>query len=259
VSDEQAKAVQEVAKTTGEIVKAAGGVGTYLTRVLGSVPENLLGLAVGDWLEHKRRRHLRTLELNTARILESVDAERITEPNPALLLPLLQSAADEAEPELQEMWAALLANAMLDDRRRVRADYIETLKQMSPIDAAVLAEMSRGEDEALRDWIKKDSSYGHISEQVLRKNAMMNAPMTSRDEIEDLRRQAMNFFNLGPSVLISDKFRGIEALPRGYQVSIESLLRHGCVQVSGSLQQHFAFLTAFGRGLLEACSMPATL
>jgi hypothetical protein len=43
MSDEQAKAVQEVAKTTGEIVKAAGGVGSYLARVFGSIPTICLG------------------------------------------------------------------------------------------------------------------------------------------------------------------------------------------------------------------------
>jgi hypothetical protein len=42
-----------VAKTTGEIVRAAGGMGAYLGRVLGSIPDNLLGLVAGDWLERK--------------------------------------------------------------------------------------------------------------------------------------------------------------------------------------------------------------
>src|ERR1700722_2544443 len=143
MSDEQAKAVQEVAKTTGDIVKAAGGLGSYLARVFGSIPDNLLGLVVGDWLEHKRRRHLRLLEVNTARLLEDdVGSERITEPNPAILIPLLQSAADESEPELQAMWAALLANAMLDGGLQVRPDYIEVLRKLAPLDVLMLERLA---------------------------------------------------------------------------------------------------------------------
>ena len=84
MSDPQAKAVAEVAKTTAEVVKAAGAIGAYLDRVFGSIPDNLLGLAVGDWLQHKRRRHLAQLEDNTARILEGIASERLTEPSPSL-------------------------------------------------------------------------------------------------------------------------------------------------------------------------------
>jgi len=67
--DEQAKAI-------GAVVKVAGGIGKYLANVVGSIPEDLLGLVVGDWLQHKRRRHLAVLTENTRRILESVEVER---------------------------------------------------------------------------------------------------------------------------------------------------------------------------------------
>jgi hypothetical protein len=68
MSDEEAKAIQEVAKATVVVVKVAGDAGSYLARVLDSIPDDLLGLVVGDWLKHKRRRHLGVLEVNTKRI-----------------------------------------------------------------------------------------------------------------------------------------------------------------------------------------------
>jgi hypothetical protein len=136
MSDE-ARAVAEVAKTTGEIVKAAGGVGSYLARVFASIPDNLLGLMVGDWLDHKRRRHLAELEANTARILEGIAADRLTEPSPSILIPLLQAAVDEGRRELQALWAAQLANAMVDGGKRVRRDYFEAVRQMEPVDVLV--------------------------------------------------------------------------------------------------------------------------
>ncbi len=134
---DEARAVAEVAKTTGEIVQAAGGIGAYLARVFGSIPENLLNLMVGDWLEHKRRRHLADLEERTARHLEGIATERLTEPSPSVLIPLLQAAVDEGRPALQALWAALLANAMVDGGKRVRRDYFEAVRQMEPVDALV--------------------------------------------------------------------------------------------------------------------------
>jgi hypothetical protein len=209
MSDEQAKAVQEVAKTTTEIVKAAGGVGSYLARILGSVPENLLGLVVGDWLEHKRRRHLKLLEVNTARLLETIEIERITEPNPARLIPLLQAAADEAEPELQAMWAALMANAMLDGGTKVRHDYIEVLRTLSPRDALVVKEMD--------EFTRRQTSIPDPGEGL-----PLSPFLPEADAIE----------------------------PR---ISIETLARHDCIALH-IRQTHF-LMTAFGRGLLDACTV----
>jgi hypothetical protein len=146
VMTDEAKAVAEVAKTAGEVVKAAEGLGSYLARVLGSIPDNLLGLAGGDWLEHKRRRHIAILEDNTARLLEGIritEPQRLTEPSPSVLIPLLQAAVDESRPELQELWAALLANAMLDGGKRVRRDYFEAVRKMEPVDAMVLDMVGR--------------------------------------------------------------------------------------------------------------------
>ena len=134
-----------MAKTTGEIVKAAGGLGSYLARVFQSVPDNVLGLMVGDWLDHKRRRHLAVLEANTAHILEGIAADRLTEPSPSVLIPLLQAAVDEGRPELQALWAALLANAMVDGGRKVRRDFFDAVKAMEPADALVLDAMNRPE------------------------------------------------------------------------------------------------------------------
>ena len=148
---DEAHAVAEVAKTTGEIVKAAGGMGSYLARVVGSIPEDLSGLLVGDWLGHKRRRHVAVLEADTTRLLEGIAAERLSEPSPSILIPLLQAAVDESREELQALWAALLANAMVDDGKRVRRDYLEALRQMEPVDALVIDVISRNPNRGSSD------------------------------------------------------------------------------------------------------------
>jgi hypothetical protein len=53
-----------------------------------------------------------------------------------VVLPLLKAAADEQRPELQELWAGLLASALQQDGgRRVRRAFFDTLAQMEPVDA----------------------------------------------------------------------------------------------------------------------------
>ncbi len=137
ITDEQSKAVAEMAKTSGEVVKAAGGLGAYLGKVVGSI-QDILGLVGGDWLHHKRQRHVAVLQVNTQRILEGVAPDRLTEPSPSVIIPLLQAAVDEGRPELQAMWAALMANAMLEGGRKVRRDYFDAVRRMEPVDALYL-------------------------------------------------------------------------------------------------------------------------
>jgi len=69
-------------------------------------------------------------------------------PSPSVVLPLLIGAADESRPELQDLWAALLASALQPDGgNRVRRAFFETLKAMEPDDARLfkaLAERGPG-------------------------------------------------------------------------------------------------------------------
>ena len=54
---EGARAVQEVAKTTGKALDAAQEGGAYLSRMLGTVPEDVVGLLGGDLLRQYRIRN----------------------------------------------------------------------------------------------------------------------------------------------------------------------------------------------------------
>jgi hypothetical protein len=138
LGDEHAKALAASAEFGTEAIKAGEKVGSYLVRVIGGIPENLVGLAVGDWLEHMRRRNLARLEANTARILEQIDRSRLIEPSPSVLIPLLQAAVDESRGELQQIWANLLARLMTDRENKVRRAYFEVLNQMEPLDVTIL-------------------------------------------------------------------------------------------------------------------------
>lgn len=143
MTSEEARAVAETMKLGQELTKAGVASGGYLARTFGSIPGDLLGIAGGDWLAHQRRRNLHRLEMRTEALLEGVPVGRRTAPSPSLLIPLLQGAADESREGLQEMWAALLARAMIDDGRAVRRAFFETVRAMEPEDAAVLVALGQ--------------------------------------------------------------------------------------------------------------------
>jgi hypothetical protein len=137
VSDDEAQAAKEIAKTGGRLIDAAVGVGGFLRQTLGTIPEDMIGLAGGDWVHEQRRRNKGKITAKTERMLDGVARERITEPSVSVVLPLLEAAADETREDLQELWAALLANAMLNGGKRVRRMFFEIVRRMEPNDAVV--------------------------------------------------------------------------------------------------------------------------
>jgi hypothetical protein len=51
---------------------------------------------------------------------------------------LIAGAQEESRPELMELWARLLANAMDPNLNSVRQSFIEAVKKMDPVDAVVV-------------------------------------------------------------------------------------------------------------------------
>jgi hypothetical protein len=143
MSGEETKAVTEVAKAAGEFAKAGGkvvdasaGFGNWLSETIGTIPEDLLGIAGGDWLHEQRKRNLLSLQAKTAEIRKRINAGPPQEPSVSVVLPLLKAASDEARPELQELWAGLLASSFQSDGgQKVRRAFFETLSKMEPPDA----------------------------------------------------------------------------------------------------------------------------
>jgi Abortive infection alpha len=137
VSDEEAKAAQEVARIIPRTLDTVERAGTFLvTNTVATIVTNIVGMGA-DWSAEARKRNLGRLQEKTARILDGVAKERLSEPSLSVVKPLLEAAADEGREELQALWAALLANALIDGGKRVRRDYFEAVRQMEPADALV--------------------------------------------------------------------------------------------------------------------------
>ena len=145
VSDPEAKAIEATANATTALagivsngLNMASAVGGYVFKIVGTLPEDLIGLAGADYVSQQRRRNLARMAQKTARIIEETKAPELTEPSASLVVPLLQAAADENREELQDLWAALLARAMTGGGRRIRRQFFAILRDMEPSDAVVL-------------------------------------------------------------------------------------------------------------------------
>ena len=139
MTDEQAKALAAGSQFGATVVTEIGNLARYAGWILGTTPADIVGLAIGTSL---RAVHILIAAKLDQLVHKKLEQWGVKEPqgvSPSLGLPLLRGAYDESRPELQELWATLIAAAM-DPKRagRVRLSFIETLKQFDPLDALVL-------------------------------------------------------------------------------------------------------------------------
>lgn len=141
---ETAKAVQEVAKTTGKALDAAQAGGAYLARMLGTAPEDVVGLLGADLLRQYRIRNWHRISQKAFDKLDRRGVEQMEPLSAKVIVPLLEAASEESDETLQDMWANLLANGM-DPNRNVspRRVFIETLSKFEPPDVVILLHMGK--------------------------------------------------------------------------------------------------------------------
>lgn len=141
---EASKAVQQASKTGKAVVDAASDLGKWTAKVLGTVPEDMVGLALGDYLRELRIRNMDRIRRKTEDIPK---ARGIDEPDPIApkhAIPIFEAASEETDETLQNLWARLLANAM-DPNRDVHLlrVLIDTLGKFESIDALVLEHIAK--------------------------------------------------------------------------------------------------------------------
>ena len=152
---ETAKAVQEVAKTGRALIEPGTDLAKYVARVLGTIPEDVVGFLVGDPL-HELRQHTLTGILRA--VFEKLRKRGVETAKPIRPGPgkeAFEAASLETDETLQDMWAELLANAMDPNKdTSLRRVFIETLKQFEPIEALVLQKIAQSEREAGLDVLR---------------------------------------------------------------------------------------------------------
>lgn len=137
--EEEAKAAQEVAKTTGKAIDAAREAGGFIARFVSGPLEQGIGI-FEDRLRYMRwERQIRLMQ-RTQDFLRRVGLSAPTRPVPLkLLIPIMQGASLEENDDLQDRWAALLVNAAnANFRSEVRRSYGVILEQLTPLDVQIL-------------------------------------------------------------------------------------------------------------------------
>jgi abortive infection alpha-like protein len=136
---EAAKAVQEVAKTTGKVIDAATRVGGFLSKVVGNAAVEV-GATIQDWAIFQRYKNLLRLQDKVEAIHASrkLEGKSIPVP-PRFAIPLLQAASQEDDDSIQDLWAGLIANAT-DPQRHLdlKRVFIDILNSLEPLDTRLL-------------------------------------------------------------------------------------------------------------------------
>ncbi|WP_200930140.1 Abi-alpha family protein [Methylobacterium sp. Leaf86] len=137
--DEEAKAVQEVAKASGEAIKAARDAGGFISRFIAAPLETASDI-LNDKLRYARWERQQRLVIRGKQFLAEAG---LSEPNRRLPLnfavPLLEAATLEEDDELQDAYARLLVNAAnLDSGIELRRTFISILENLNSLDVKIL-------------------------------------------------------------------------------------------------------------------------
>lgn len=201
--EEEAKAVQEVAKTARKGLEVTEKFGNFLGKVMGQGFAHL-GAAFSDWAQAYRYENL----LKLMDKIDSIHKERKIEGKaipmlPKHAIPILEQASLEDNDDVRLLWAGLIANATDPNKRfEIRKLYIEIISSLDPIDVYILNYLS---DESL------DEKYGMLTGENL------NAELISENikkNMEDIKISLSNLFRHG--LIIDSWEQTLDSLDRGY-------------------------------------------
>jgi hypothetical protein len=146
LEDEEAKAVQEIAKVAGKGFDLLGKAGESVGRLFGVAIDHLAA-GMGDKAALWRYK-------NMLKISDEVDdihkargmAGKVIPLPPEFALPILEAASLEVEQEVQSLWAGLIANATDPGKAyKPKKVFVETLRGMQGLDAVILKTLANNE------------------------------------------------------------------------------------------------------------------
>lgn len=142
---EGAGAAEEIAKTAGKAIDAGRELGGWFEGKTGAALEHSIGWAFTDHIrrsraiqEHRHRERLQVLALETQKRLMVLGAEILRGVPETTAVPLIEAAALEADPDLQILWANLLASALSGDENDDLRNFVGILRELRTVDALAL-------------------------------------------------------------------------------------------------------------------------
>ena len=139
--NESAKAVQEVAKTTGQTIKAIEKIGSFFSLIMRESLDTTCDM-LADTLKFKRwERQIRLIEKSDKIIKQKSLSDRLRPISPKLALPIFHNASLETDESLHDIWANLIVTALDPECQKPRSAYVDIIRQLEPIDVKVLNEL----------------------------------------------------------------------------------------------------------------------
>lgn len=207
-------------RPTNETLQKAG---KYIARFV-SEPADTLSKILDDHLRHIRIRRLASLEAKTIEHLRTLgyDAPPRTV-SLKVIIPLLQSASLEEDDDLQDTWAALLANASTPELgHSISVAFVEMLRAMGSLEVQILSRLYH---------VRTGSPDGAFY-------------------TKNLPREAK---------LYQDTDGEVDLPPVPVQVAVWNLIRLGCLtaesMATGSRSAGLVALTALGENFVQACTI----
>lgn len=133
--------IEEGLKFATAVVDATSKTGSYVSRLFGKAPEDLIKLLIGDKLELKlyESQSRLTDKLNDDLAKRGI-TERYRPVPPKFAIPIILNASIEEDDYLQDMWCKLITNCIDPDfdEKIIRYAFIEIIKNLTSLDAKTL-------------------------------------------------------------------------------------------------------------------------
>lgn len=169
ISDEQAKAAQEIAKFGQKSIDAASEAGGFFAKTFGGAIEHY-SQALADRAAAYRIVNRAKVAIKTQQRLKKLGVTNFKAIDFRNGVPLLEGISDESDEKLQDVWAAYLANALNPENPSVTANrqLINIIRQLEPGDLNILAGLSSQElNQSRSDNLSKKAIDFSSEEEVL--------------------------------------------------------------------------------------------
>jgi Fe-S oxidoreductase len=170
ISDEEAKAAQEIAKLGQRSIDAASEAGGFFAKTFGEAIEHV-SQALADKAAGYRIVNRAKVAKKTEERLEKLG---VTVTNAKLIdyrngIPLLEAISDEPNESLQDVWAAYFANALNPKNSSVTANrqLVNIIRQLEPEDLIVLDGLTLQELNELRAEHLTKKSVDFVGEEAV--------------------------------------------------------------------------------------------
>lgn len=139
MNEEEAKAVQEVAKAAGQGINTLEKAGGYLSKYIGGPLEQASGILEDKLKYYRWERKVRLLD-RANDFLKERGISSPTAPVPLkVAIPLLEAGSIEEDNDIQDIYAYILANAAdIDFKLKIQRTYIDVLQNLSGLEIGIL-------------------------------------------------------------------------------------------------------------------------